>query len=268
MSAKSKFSLQFLGTGNARSKPPINYNTNVLVRSEGMTWLIDCGVLCPLALQVRGLSPFDIDGVFITHLHGDHVLGLEELFLTNYFAANRRIKLLLPDGLLVSHAGMLGCDIWENCLRASLSSNVVFGVGYKQLDFDDFADISVIKPHFASQFGGLRVEVFPVQHVPSRPSYGIILDGRIFYTSDCVFNRAQIEGYFEQGASVVFHDVSFEPPYVGAVHASIDELLTLPKQMAENMVLMHYADATTEATFDRARNHGFRIARCGERFEF
>jgi ribonuclease BN (tRNA processing enzyme) len=84
------FTMQFLGTGNAQSKPPINFNNNVLITVNGHRWLIDCGLLCPLAMYEAGISPLSIDAVFISHLHGDHIFGLEELFFTNFFSPNRR----------------------------------------------------------------------------------------------------------------------------------------------------------------------------------
>jgi hypothetical protein len=45
----------------------------------------------------------------------------------------------------------------------------------------------------------------------------------------------------EERAETILHDCQFEAP--GAVHACLDELLTLPPDIQEKVWLMHYGDA-------------------------
>ena len=52
-----------------------------LVRKDGETMLFDAGMgaddsRLPAALETLGVSPADIDFIFLTHLHGDHIGGL------------------------------------------------------------------------------------------------------------------------------------------------------------------------------------------------
>jgi len=268
MTSRTKFSLQFLGTGNARSKPPANYNTNALVHVDGKRWLIDCGLLCPVALHAMDMSVLDVDGVYISHLHGDHVLGLEEVFCTNYFIKQRRVGLWVPCGLLTAHSGIEGYDIWDNCLRAAMESSIYDEGMLHLLTLADFADVHVMSPGGPENIFGLKAEIFEVTHVPNRPSYGIVLDKRVCFTSDCTFSDTAIANYFENGAEIIFHDVDFEPTVCNSVHASFEELLTLPRDFRERMVLMHYGDDTCAQKLTAARKAGFQIARLGEVFEF
>lgn len=267
MTTKTSFTIEFTGTGNACSKPPVNYNTNALVRVNGKTWLLDCGLLCPLALHAMGVSLATIDGVYISHLHGDHVLGLEELFFTNYFGHGRRLDFWLPCGF-TSQSECTGSDIWENCLRGAMESTAFDGKAQRTLLFDDYANVHVMEPQKSYDLFGLKCEIFPVVHVLHRPSYGIILDDRVAYTSDCVFNRQRIENLLSSGITTIFHEVTFTPCVPGIVHSTFEELLTLPHDIASRMILMHYGDATTEADFKAAEAHGFRIARRGIVYDF
>lgn len=263
------FSLQFLGTGNAQAKPPVNYNNNVLVQSGSHKWLIDCGHLCPLALYNLGIPLTSIDGAYISHLHGDHVMGLEELLFSNYFhKPSRTVDLFLPCGLRTQTGAPKGYDIWENCLRAGLETTVSSNHKDRTLSFEDYASIHTLHPQKPFNIFGVSCEIFQVTHIRNRPSYGIILDNRTAFTSDCIFSREIIQNLIDRGIETIFHDASFAPPQENPVHASFEELSTLSPDMARHIVLMHYEDNIPEAVFDKARALGFLIAKPGMVFNF
>ncbi len=260
---ESEKTIEFVGTGNAWSKPPQNFNTNALIRSEKGTWLLDCGLLCPLGLHSMGVSPSRIDGVFITHLHGDHALGLEELFYQNYFAFGRRVSLWLPEAFSGAGARSAGSELWENCLRGSMETA---GIDGHLLQLSDYASVHCMSVGQVYEILGVRCEIFPVLHVPCRPSFGIIMDERTAYTSDCQFSRERIEGLLRRGVETIFHEVTFSSPYAHSVHTFFDELSGLPDEFARHIILMHYEDTATEEAFKKAEDRGFRIARRGIRY--
>ena len=264
------FSLQFLGSGNARSKPPVNYNTNVLVRSNAHTWLIDCGLLCPLAMHHFHVPQNQIEGVFVSHLHGDHVLGLEELCLTRFFKENTsKFDLFLPAGLRCETGAPDGYDIWENCLRASLETSIPTQSGEKRLTLNDYANIHTLYPDRSYQIYDLTCKPFIVNHVKNRPAYGLIIDNRVAFTADCTFDEKCIKSLMDQNIETIFHDVSFTTgSNASLVHTSFEQLAQLPRQISEHIILMHYGDETTDAQFKTAESLGFRIARPGMIFEF
>jgi ribonuclease BN (tRNA processing enzyme) len=258
---QTHFTLQFIGTGNARSKPPHNYNTNAIIRVNGCICLLDCGLLCPLALHTIGIPLTNIDAVIISHLHGDHVLGLEELLFSNFFQPTpRRVSLWLPDGLLARGSAPPGYDIWENCLRASLETTLESNQTSRVLAFDDYADIHMMTPPNAYDICGISCEPFPVVHIKNRPAYGFILNNCAAFTADCTFSRNCIENLLNKGVHTIFHDVTFIPYAPGAVHTTFEELATLPRDIAEHIYLMHYADDIPQHAVNAALSKGFRFA--------
>jgi len=64
----------FLGVGEAFD--PHEANASVLVRAGDFTLLIDCGHSVVSPLWRRCPEPDEINAVYLTHHHGDHVLGL------------------------------------------------------------------------------------------------------------------------------------------------------------------------------------------------
>src|SRR3989338_1160522 len=73
--------ITFLGT--SAMQPTKERNTaSFLLNYKGETFLFDCGEGTQRQMKIAGLSVGDVDKIFITHLHGDHVLGLPGLIQT------------------------------------------------------------------------------------------------------------------------------------------------------------------------------------------
>lgn len=70
--------MEVLGVGNAFTA--IHNNTSFLITSDKRI-LIDGPQSLFRILRTRGLGPEDIEAVIVTHIHGDHVSGLETLLI-------------------------------------------------------------------------------------------------------------------------------------------------------------------------------------------
>jgi ribonuclease BN (tRNA processing enzyme) len=64
-----------VGCGHAFSK--INYNQSFLLEEKGRRMILDFGAKIPLALDNLDIDIDTIDDVYVSHLHGDHIGGLE-----------------------------------------------------------------------------------------------------------------------------------------------------------------------------------------------
>ena len=70
----------FVGTGSAL--PPIGHGTTVFtVQTEDILFLADAGPTAFDGLQRAGIEPAEIDAIFLSHGHADHVLGFPQLVL-------------------------------------------------------------------------------------------------------------------------------------------------------------------------------------------
>ncbi len=77
----SYFNVTILGCGSAT--PTLRHNpSSQAVNYRGKLMLIDCGEGTQLQLRRYGLSFAKISDIFISHLHGDHFLGLPGLLST------------------------------------------------------------------------------------------------------------------------------------------------------------------------------------------
>ncbi|MBU0907017.1 MAG: ribonuclease Z [Nanoarchaeota archaeon] len=76
-----KITLTFLGTGNAVPTPKRNH-TAMLLTYKNENILIDCGEGTQRQFKIAHLSANKISRLLLTHMHGDHVLGIPGLFQT------------------------------------------------------------------------------------------------------------------------------------------------------------------------------------------
>ena len=79
--------LQFLGTGAGMPSKMRNTSSvvvNLSAEGEGL-WLVDCGEATQHQILHTSLKPSKISKIFITHLHGDHILGLPGLLSSRSF---------------------------------------------------------------------------------------------------------------------------------------------------------------------------------------
>ena len=103
-------SLQLLGVGSADSVR--HFNTNALVQQGEDRMLIDAGHTIGRALDACDLKVTDIDAVWITHCHADHIYGLERIGSQALFSGRAK-PILYIDARLID-------ELWEQSLSGSM----------------------------------------------------------------------------------------------------------------------------------------------------
>ena len=236
---EGQLSLFFVGTGSAFSKR--YFQTNVLIVKGNDHILVDCGTLCPFALEKNyGLQLSKIDNVLLTHPHADHIGGVEELALVGRYVKKQKCNLVITD----EFKNLL----WEESLKGGLK---VSEEGAHNLE-DYFVQI---KPEqildfpfemYETNVGSINIKLFRTKHVTSNDpsvfqiSYGLLIDDRVLFPSDTQFNPEQINYLVSNyPVKVIFHDCDI-PGYGEGVHASYAQLKTLPDDIRRMMYLCHY----------------------------
>jgi ribonuclease BN (tRNA processing enzyme) len=86
--------LTVIGSGDAFGSGG-RFNTCFLVETAKAMLLIDCGASSLIALKARGIDPSSIDGIILSHLHGDHFGGVPFLLLDAQHMSRRERPLLI-----------------------------------------------------------------------------------------------------------------------------------------------------------------------------
>jgi ribonuclease BN (tRNA processing enzyme) len=127
-------------------------------------FLIDCGATSLMALNAGGIDSNLIDGIVISHFHGDHYGGLPFLLLdANYIKQrSRRLTIMGPPGV-ADRVGDLLKVMYPKVALRELSF---------ELEFKEFSNSHKI------EMGPLQVESFPVVHVPEAIPHGLRINGK------------------------------------------------------------------------------------------
>jgi len=179
-----------IGCGSAFSKEL--YNSCFMLEEDGRKLFIDLGQqIIPFALMNLGLSEKDIDDVYISHLHSDHIGSLEALGFLRFdwqnhadlwhkrTPQNKAPRLFIKKGLAKK--------LWEESLRGGMKNSIQWFDATLE-SFFEVIEIDTI--HFEWQ--GWTCTPIQQVHIAAfadiSPSYGLMMEKEghktIYFTTD------------------------------------------------------------------------------------
>jgi ribonuclease BN (tRNA processing enzyme) len=211
-----------LGVGDSESIQ--FWNTHLLLRTDAGNLLIDCGYTIKYALAEHALGLPDINAVFVSHVHGDHVFGLERIGFESRYVYNQRARLYLEPELRI--------PLWDQCLKGSMGYS---SSGRNTLE--SFFDVEEISGH-AFEFGGVRMRTFHTRHTVGKPSFGIVFNDSLIFTSD-----TNVLPWIarDRTSRPIWHDCSFVDTH--PAHATVHEMIeAYPESVRRRIRIIHYGD--------------------------
>jgi ribonuclease BN (tRNA processing enzyme) len=253
--------ITFLGVGSQFSTPDYYHSNMLLTAGSGKTMLIDCGGDVRFSLGESGVAVRDIDAIYVSHLHSDHIGGLEWIALSRFFDRGvQSPKLFVEEDLM--H------ELWNHSLKGGLGC-----IEGKRMDISDYFDCRPVAEGGAFVWEDLRFSLVKMPHImceeKNHYSYGLLIDetdsggARIFISADTEFHP-ELLLKLALGVDMVFHDCETSPMRTG-VHAHYEDLRTLPPGVREKMWLYHYQPSSR---YDPVAD-GFRgFVKKGQEFDF
>ena len=141
--------LQFVGCGDAFGSGG-QFNTCFHLVGHGINALIDCGATSLVAMNKLAINRNDIDVIFISHFHADHIGGLPFFILESNYVLKRQRGLTVagPPGLKSRYG-----DITEVAFPGTKAMQWSFPLTLRDLEIGRRSDI-----------GNVRITPFHVSH--------------------------------------------------------------------------------------------------------
>jgi ribonuclease Z len=195
-----EFKVTLLGTGGP---PPVmnRFGPSTVVQAGGQILLFDAGRGAIQRLSQLKIPLKNVDALFLTHLHSDHLVGIPDLYLTGWLNGRRVVPFRVwgPRGTkeMMGHIERA----FDFDIRIRLYDDRVPPEGIRNEATD-------IRQGIVYEQGGVKVTAFDVDHPPIKPAFGYRVDygGRsVLISGDTRFSENLIN--HAQGVDVLIHEV-------------------------------------------------------------
>lgn len=180
--------VQLLGTGDPFAHGG-RLQSCTLVEWRGQRFLVDCGATVLVALQRWGINPSSIDGIVLTHLHGDHAAGLPFLLLDGAIgphdgadrpARRRPLVVAGPEGTEAFVSTAMELCRWQEA--------------YHAVERAGWLSYTTLRPGEPAVLGPLHITAFAAVHTPEALMLRIDCAGRtLAFSGDTAWTDALID---------------------------------------------------------------------------
>ncbi|HZQ95992.1 MAG TPA: MBL fold metallo-hydrolase [Candidatus Sulfotelmatobacter sp.] len=203
-----------LGTGSPQPRMD-RFGPGILVEAGDKKLLFDCGRGVTQRIEQIRIRFTEIDALFLTHLHSDHVVGIPDLWLTGW-ARGRKIPLQVwgPAGTKEMMSHLKEAFQFDIQIRQEDDKLPARGVNVLARDIEQ----GVVYDN-----AGIKVTAFAVDHGQVKPALGyrvdfeghsVVLSGDTRYSDNLI--------HFSQGTDVLIHEV-IDPEAFRAANPSVSE---------------------------------------------
>lgn len=249
--------LYAIGTGSAFTMK--NWQSNFIIRQNGKLLLIDCGGDIRFSLAEAGFKLSEIDAVYVSHLHADHIGGLEYLGFSTLFNPSLKKPKLFGEANLLR-------ELWSKSLVGGMEG--LEGTKYTEESgngvlLSTYFDVNPVATNSSFSWEGIRFDIVQSVHITCKyalsNSFGLMwtdpdTNERIYLTTDCQYSpEASMKAFYNE-ADVIFQDCETSP-FKSGVHANYMDLKNLSADVKSKMWLYHYQDNIID-DFDNLQQKG------------
>ncbi len=278
-----KIEIVLLGTGSAMPTAKKNHQA-VWMKYKAETMLFDCGEGTQRQIRIARLNPCKITKIFISHWHGDHILGLPGLLWTLALSEyNRELEIYIPKGTKHYMDKMLSFFVFEGKIKMSIKE-VDRGTVFQN---SDFKIVSEIMHHTTKclgysfvENGVLRIDAnklkkLKISNSPElaklKEGKDIVIDGKKIKSKDITFKVpgrkitiipdtmkfAALSNFAKDSDLLISESSFFDEIHLAEEKkhlTSIDAALIAKKAKVKKLILVHISQRHEAITHELLKN--------------
>lgn len=231
--------LQFIGTGDAFTYADTLGHNSAWFFTENTNIMIDMPYSNYERIREIDKTFKDVENIIITHNHADHTNGLEKFAYFRKFnpacSKVQKPKLYVEENVL--H------ELWENNLKAGL----MYSSDYTVKSLQDYFEVVIVKAYEYFYIDNMKFKLIPTKHMGYMDSFGILVEGLFYYSGDSTLDKELLKK-ISPNVQYIFHDCHMWDLEI-ASHASLEDIKSLPEEIKNKTILMHYHDGYDSDSF-------------------
>ena len=214
-----------LGSGTPRVNID-RFSQSILIEHKNDKFLFDAGRGALLRLNQSRILPNEIENIFFTHLHSDHILGFSDILMTGWvYHRQKPLNIFGPPGTI---------NFVDSTIRSFEEDIKVRSLPPESLNVENLkSNIEIIYDDFTYNKNGLTIETFAVKHEPFTYAFGFkIFNSKycMVISGDTTYSKQVIEK--SKNCDLLIHEIA---------HASEHTLEKYPKAKG---VISYHTDAS------------------------
>ena len=213
--------ITILGSGTPRVNID-RFSQSILVEHKNDKFLFDAGRGALLRLNQSNILHHEINNIFFTHLHSDHILGFSDILMTGWvYHRQSDLNVFGPKGTR---------NFIDSTLKAFEEDIKVRSMAPEKLDSNNLkTNVEIISDGYVHKENGLTIEAFSVKHEPFTDAFGFKIsnsDYCMVISGDTTYSEKVLEK--AKDCDLLIHEIA---------HASEHTLKKYPK--AKGVISYH-----------------------------
>lgn len=200
---------------------------STLIKANHSYFLFDTGRGTAQRIYECSIPFHEINRIFYTHIHSDHIEGLPTLWMSPWFLVNKTQPLHIygPADTKAMTNGMIQMFQKDYVHR----SNDLFKQSYLDMEVTEFTEEGIIYDD-----GDVKIRVFNVEHGDGNPAYGYRFEYKqytVLLSGDTTYHENILK--WGKDCDCIIHNVIGIHPDISENYKPVIAKLTTPEQAAD-----------------------------------
>ena len=246
-----------LGSGTPRVNID-RFSQSILVEHKNDKFLFDTGRGALLRLTQSRIMPNEIENIFFTHLHSDHILGFADILMTGWvYHRQKPLNIFGPPGTT---------NFIDSTIKSFEEDIKVRSLPPENLNVNNLnSNIQIIFNGYTYKRNGLTIETFAVKHEPftyafgfkiSNSKYCMVISGDTTYSEQVIEKAKKCDLLIHEIAHASEHILEKYPKAKGVIsyHTNVSQVSEIINTVKPRLTILNHVLSLDGSSDDEILN--------------